>query len=86
MIIRRGTDGALIYALSICQMSQQGHWKYSLTSIIVPWWYAVTLYSLLILLVFQDGALGQQGQEASHGAEAQNGCEKSYEPASAEQL
>ena len=45
MIIRRGTDGALIYALSICQMSQQGHWKYILTSIIVAWWYAFTLDS-----------------------------------------
>ena len=46
----------------------------------------ICTHSKLILLVFQDGALGQQGQEASHGAEAQNGCEKSYEPASAEQL
>ena len=81
MIIWRGTDGALIYALSICQMSQQGHWKYILTSIMM-----ICTHSKLIIFVFQDGAAGQQGQEESHGAQAQNSCEKSSEPAPAEQL
>ena len=46
----------------------------------------ICTHSKLIIFVFQDGAAGQQGQEASHGAQAQNSCEKSSEPAPAEQL
>lgn len=46
----------------------------------------ICTHSKLIIFVFQDGAAGQQGQEESHGAQAQNSCEKSSEPAPAEQL